>query len=248
MDAVSSNSFGELTSAGDNTIINKIHGYVLIILSSLTVAKNENENAITDRFCIDLNTRRPPEFPFYFHHQKIEDSKKGTSTDFAVFETVPFSGATVLHGSSSSVPMGTTLLHASTHPRSIAKFEAKRLNSALGKSREKEYVIGEYRLGKRVKNSGGIERFKNGRHGSDVQHAGIIGYIQTNTPDYWHEKVNQWIEEEILSPSDKKLPWKKKDLLVKEQADGGVSCYSSVSARLAGDVIKLKHFWVLSTD
>ncbi len=34
MDAVSRNFYGELTSAGDNTIIHKIHGYVLIILSA----------------------------------------------------------------------------------------------------------------------------------------------------------------------------------------------------------------------
>ena len=83
MDAVFSNSFGELTSAGDNTISNKIYRYVLIMLSSLTVAKNENENAITNRLCIELNTRRP-RIPFYFHHQNIENAKLGTSTDFAV--------------------------------------------------------------------------------------------------------------------------------------------------------------------
>lgn len=248
MDAVSRNSYGELTSAGDNTIIHKIHGYVLIILSGLTVAKNENENAITNRFCIDLNTKRPPEFPFYFHHQNIEDNRKGTSTDFAVFETIPFSEATVFQGSNTGVSAGATSLPGNPFPRSIAKFEAKRLNSTLGKGREKEYVLGEYRQGKRVKNSGGIERFKNGQHGSDVQHAAIIGYIQTDTPDYWHKKVNGWIEEEILDASDKELFWCDKDLLVKERVDGGISCYTSFSARLAGDDIKLKHFWILSAD
>lgn len=248
MDAVSRSSYGELTSAGDNTIIHKIHGYVVIVLSGLTVERNENENAITNRFCIDLNTKRPPEFPFYFHHQNIEDSQKGTSTDFAVFETIPFSEATVFHGANTGVLTGNTLLPANPFPRSIAKFEAKRLNSTLGKGREKEYVIGEYRQGKRVKNSGGIERFKNGQHGSDVLHAAIIGYIQTDTPDYWHEKVNKWIGEEIQEASDKNLFWCDKDMLVKERVDGGISCYTSFSARLAGDDIKLKHFWILSAD
>ena len=248
MDAVFSNSFGELTSAGDNTISNKIYRYVLIMLSSLTVAKNENENAITNRLCIELNTRRPPEFPFYFHHQNIENAKLGTSTDFAVFGTVPFARTTVLRCSNSDLTTGITSAPTGDLPHSIVKFEAKRLNSTLGKRREKEYVIGEYRLGKREKNSGAIERFKNGRHGNDVQYAGIIGYIQTDTPDYWHVKVNEWIEEEILTPSDKNLVWRKDDLLAKDYSDGRVSCYSSVSTRLAGGDVKLKHFWVLSAD
>lgn len=39
-----------------------------------------------------------------------------------------------------------------------------------------------------LENSGGIERFKNGRHGKDVVNAGIIGYIQTDSPAYWIQR------------------------------------------------------------
>lgn len=100
------------------------------------------------------------------------------SIDFAVFETGPIA---VL----------------CTDYTSLVKFEAKRLTYKLGKKREREYVIGEYKDGTRIKNSGGIERFKNGRHGKDVKHAGIIGYIQSESSDYWLEKVNGWIKKQI---------------------------------------------------
>lgn len=225
MDNTFSYTFGKLTSAQDNTIINKIYSYVLMVLSGLSIGKDENENEITDRFCKKLNITRPYELPLYFHHQNLENSKDGTSTDFAVFETRPYADM-------------------SASSKSLVKFEAKRLTPKLGKNREKEYVVGEYNDGVCIKNSGGIERFKNGRHGKDVEYGGIIGYIQYETPDYWIEKVNGWIEEQIIKSSDKDLLWEKEDLLIDEPAYGTVSCYSSISCRLSDKEIKFKHFWI----
>lgn len=118
------------------------------------------------------------------------------------------------------------------------------MDSSLPKHREKEYVCGEYMDGKCLKNSGGIERFKNGRHGKDVVNAGIIGYIQTDSPAYWIQKVNSWVEEQIRRSNNNKLIWRKTDLLTFINQKTLLSIYSSVSHRIYGDDISLRHFWI----
>lgn len=192
MEGVSANSYGTLSSAPDNKIVNTIYNYLSSILSMLKCENDENENAITNRLCKTLNSKKPAEFPFHFHHQNLENDKENTSTDFAVFGTYAYAIENNLDDDSPS----------------LIKFEAKRLSSRLPAKREKEYVRGEYAGGNCIKNSGGIERFKNGRHGKDVINAGIVGYVQTDSPEYWFAKVNEWIQEQINRPSDAKLTWR----------------------------------------
>lgn len=223
------NTFGTLSSASDNTIINKIYDYLSLILSGFKSKNNENENAITNRLCKTLNSKKPSEYSFYFHHQNLENDKENTSTDFAVFGTLAYAQENNIGNDDSP---------------SLIKFEAKRLNSHLPKKREKEYVCGEYDNGKCLKNSGGIERFKNGRHGKDVINAGIIGYIQTDSPKHWFQKVNDWIQEQIQSANDKKLVWQNTDILTLNYQHDILSDYSSVSHRIYGDDIRLRHFWI----
>lgn len=223
------NSFGKLSSAPDNTIITTIYNYLSSILSSFKAKSDENENAITNRLCKSLNSRKPPEYPFHFHHQNIENEKENTSTDFAVFGSHAYALENGIEDDDSP---------------SLIKFEAKRLNSKLPSKREKEYVCGEYLNGKCERNSGGIERFKNGRHGKDVVNAAIIGYIQTDSPKHWFEKINSWILEQIISPSDKKLSWSKKDLINLTVEDSILSEYTSKSDRIYNDEVRLRHFWI----
>jgi len=61
--------------------------------------------------------------------------------------------------------------------------EAKRLDSTLSKSRDKEYILGE---------TGGIERFKREKHAKNHNYAGMIGYIQIGNCDTWSTKINNW--------------------------------------------------------
>ncbi|MFA6150520.1 MAG: hypothetical protein WC716_04300 [Chitinophagaceae bacterium] len=223
------NTYGILTSAEDNTIITSIYNYLTSVLLGFKGKNDENENAITNRLCKSLNARKPSEYPFYFHHQNLENEKENTSTDFAVFGTYAYAVENDIEDTDSP---------------SLIKFEAKRLNSKLPSIREKEYVCGEYLDGKCIKNSGGIERFKNGRHGQDVVNAAIIGYIQTDTPTHWFAKVNEWIQEQIKNPSDSKLSWKKKDILKLNNQKENSSNFSSISHRVFGDEILLQHFWI----
>ena len=126
----------------------------------------------------------------------------------------------------------------------MIKFEAKRLSSALPVIRAREYVIGEYKAGTQVKNSGGIERFKNGRHGRDISHACIIGYVQSDSFSSWLQKINAWITDEISNPSDAMLSWDNLDMLSTVTSSSRISSYKSTSKRSTGVALDLMHLWI----
>lgn len=226
-----SNTFGTLSSAPNNKIITTIYRYLATVLKDFKVKKDENENAITNRLCKILSAKKPAEYSFYFHHQNLENDKENTSTDFAVFSTYAFE-------------IEKNIANQDEHP--LIKCEAKRLNSSLPKKRRKEYVCGEYDGNNRINNSGGIERFKNGRHGKDVINACMIGYIQSDSAKYWYGKINEWIKEEIKNASDTQLIWSNNDLLIQINQSGQLCEFSSSSKRIYGDEINFRHFWIES--
>ena len=222
MTSISHNIFGTLSSAPNGGIVDHIFNYISIVLQDFHADIDENENAITNRFCIVLGQRKPVDYPYFFHHQNLEDDSANTSTDFAVFGVHPYSD----------------------NDTALLKFEAKRLTN-LPIRREREYVIGEYdNTGNRTKNSGGIERFKNGRHGQDVMSAGLIGYVQTESFDTWHDKINTWIKEEIKKPHDTSLTWDAGDILSLESIERRIAFYNSAPTRIKNHPIRLRHIWV----
>ena len=234
MSSAGNHTFGTLSSAPDGRIVDHIFSHVRSVLLELKAKKDENENAITNKLCKALEFKKPPEYPYFFHHQNIEDEKENTSTDFAAFGTFAYAQETGLEGAGDAP--------------ALIKFEAKRLFAAIPKKREKEYVIGEYENGAQTKNSGGIERFKNERHGKDVSNAGIIAYVQTDKFSNWLTKINSWIGDEIRNPSDVRLTWLEADLLSFDQAVTAVSEYRSISIRLSGNTVALRHLWVDATN
>lgn len=227
MEYHSDNAYGILSKAPDGRIIEKVYLLVISVLEDFEGNCDDNENHLTSEICHSLSFRKPDEYPFYFQHQNIENSKENTSTDFAAFGTYTYAQTTSQKGK--KFP--------------LIKFEAKRLTSTQPKKREREYVIGEYESGKQVKNSGGIERFKNLRHGTDVHHACILGYVQSDTFDYWENKINSWIEEEIKSPNDDTLVWDENDILRMSSLSSKVCEYISYSKRKKLPEIKLRHLW-----
>ncbi|MFI5136876.1 MAG: hypothetical protein ACHQIM_03555 [Sphingobacteriales bacterium] len=233
MSSAGNHTFGTLSSAPDGSIVDHIFAHVRSVLLEFKSKSDENENAITNELCKALDFKKPPEYPYFFHHQNIEDAKENTSTDFAAFGTFAYAQETGLEDLN-DVP-------------ALVKFEAKRLSAAIPKKREKEYVIGEYENGAQIKNSGGIERFKNERHGKDVTHAGIIAYVQTDTFPNWLTKINSWISDEIRNPGDARLTWEDADLLSPSQVSVTVSEYRSISNRLSGRTIALRHLWLNAT-
>ncbi len=234
MSSASNHTFGTLSSAPDGSIIDHIFAHVRSVLMEFKAKSDDNENAITNKLCKALEFKKPPEYPYFFHHQNIEDETENTSTDFAAFGTFAYAQETGLEDLDNAP--------------ALIKFEAKRLSTAIPKKREREYVIGEYENGTQIKNSGGIERFKNERHGKDVTHAGMIAYIQTDTFSNWLTKINSWISDEIKKPSDVQLTWQDADLLSSSRVAATVSEYRSISVRLSGRTITLRHLWVSPTD
>ncbi|MEQ9426332.1 MAG: hypothetical protein RJQ09_18040 [Cyclobacteriaceae bacterium] len=229
MEYVGNNAFGVLTSAPDGRIISIVFDFVTFVLQDFEGKKDYNENHLTNELCKQLGFKKPPEYPFFFQHQNEEDAKKNTSTDFAAFGTYAY--AQTYDKSGEEFP--------------LVKFEAKRLSSTLPKIREKEYVIGEYKKDERIKNSGGIERFKNLRHGKNVNHAAMIGYVQTDTFDDWTKKIKRWIKAEIKNPHDSALTWDADDYLQSQWSKGRLCCFLSKPKRKKGKVLHMNHLWVM---
>lgn len=230
MSFITNNTFGSLSSAPDGSIVEHIFNYVSMILRDFKGTKDENENGITNRLCKTLEFKKPPEYPFFFHHQNIENDKENTSTDFAAFGTYFYTQQDNISNKEEA--------------SALIKFEAKRLTNDLPQRREKEYVIGEYTQGRQIRNSGGIERFKNERHGKDVINASIIGYVQSNSFSFWKEKINNWIQDEINNPHDQSLSWDNDDYLKFIKSDNNIHVCISKPKRKSGCSIEIRHIWI----
>ncbi len=77
--------------------------------------------------------------------------------------------------------------------------EAKRLPSQIF---ETEYVKGKNQ-------NGGIERFKNEKHGKGLSECGMLGFIEKESISFWLAKINKWLED--LSMSD--VNWSKDEMV-----------------------------------
>ncbi|NQT21179.1 MAG: hypothetical protein HQ592_15840 [Planctomycetes bacterium] len=116
--------------------------------------------------------------------------------------------------------------------------EGKRLPAP---SRKKEYVTG----GKHM--TGGIQRFKLGRHGADFSLAAMIGYVQKKTARHWHDEINKWISELASAVQTEECQWSDGEALKQFEEDlpNGVSqCHSCHSRTTSKSSIELHHLWV----
>ena len=110
------------------------------------------------------------------------------------------------------------------------------------KKRKKEYVVGRYDDAKYIE-SGGIERFKKEIHGSGLVYVGMIGYMQTDDFDSWLEKVNNYISDEVSSPSSTELIWEEMDKLIVNNENKLFNTYLSQHKCKTKD-ISMYHIWI----
>ncbi len=108
--------------------------------------------------------------------------------------------------------------------KSFFDIECKRLNTSM--KHVNQYVYGK---------TGGIERFKQNLHGADLEDSAIIGYIENETPDFWLQKINYWIEKQIVKND---IFWSNKDKLIKIENQ-----YISNHQKVNNKFIKIIHFW-----
>lgn len=118
--------------------------------------------------------------------------------------------------------------------------EAKRLPSPE-KSREKEYVIGEkIKTNSEKECNGGIERFKNEKHGKGLKECGMLGFIEENDSSHWLKTINEWIGD--LAQKDTK--WKKDEELKEYERNKESTYLKSDAHTVSAKKILLHHFWV----
>ncbi len=135
--------------------------------------------------------------------------------------------------------------------------EAKRLPpppSSARDDRSREYVVSDWqhRDERDKSRTGGIERFKERLHGSLFERAGMIGFIQDQTPDHWLTAVNSWIEDLVAQTIPRhQARWTAMDLLshlaVQPAAARLWQYRSSHDRSFDLPPIGLRHFWLVLT-
>ncbi len=88
--------------------------------------------------------------------------------------------------------------------------------------------------------NGGIERFKTGKHGKGLNECGIVGFVASESFEFWKDKVNSWIDE--LSSSDGF--WNEDEkIIMNENVDVSTFSYSIAHRKEENDLL-LHHFWI----
>jgi len=123
---------------------------------------------------------------------------------------------------------------------SIFQVECKRL--PIPKPYTKDRVETEYVIGT-TKNRGGIERFKSKIHGFHLKQSAIIGYVESETTDYWYKKINDWIEIEIAKKSEI-LQWCSLDHLIIMTKNDLFAKFQSTCTRDQLSDIKIYHYLI----
>jgi len=181
----------------------------------------QNENALNGRLSRFITNAADSEV-FFAEREIMEDETRGDSpaTDIGIFLKVS---------------------DYSIDPPLITVFESKRLTTTLGTERHREYVYGHEKNGRHVP-CGGIERFKLSIHGRQCRkHAGMIGYIQEETAEYWQAQINDWISD--LSLLNEIPKWSEDEHLAPIATSGRISESSSVVYRQT-ETLHLSHLWV----
>ena len=196
---------------------------------------SESEKSLNSTLCDFLEFRRREILPMArFKHESPQHGNR--TVDIGV------------HGTAEE-----TVIGASTYSLydPFLVIECKRLPSPGGRDREQEYANGYTNTGSPT---GGIQRFKLGLHGKNVETAVIVGYIQMNDPKHWRKTINNWIRDLSKSTQKDSLHWCEDEQLSKSKSDKPVGMYSlrSKHPRLSVGItlpIEVLHYWiVMSSD
>lgn len=228
-------SSGQLTSGIElNSSITSVIEFIEIYFAQFKeIAMGEvstSEKSLTDKLCKYFN-RKAGHLPYYFHHENVENPLSGQSPQIDI-------------GTVSRNEMLRVGDRSYSWDESFFSLEAKRL-PIPGTIREKEYVTG---IGGTI--SGGIQRFKHGKHGERLKYAAIIGYIQQNDARHWFLRINEWVDELIASNPNF---WDERDKLIRSNIQPiDIDKYESKHVRLKSDgsvdEIELFHFWISLTE
>lgn len=121
----------------------------------------------------------------------------------------------------------------------LLPIECKRLPTPKDPKRDEwEYVVN------RMATTGGIQRFKDGHHGSAHNLGAMIAYVQQGTATEWHARVAGWIAQLQKSSA---TDWGSDGVirLLTETTVSGLTTYCSTHKRVdALSEIELRHLWL----
>lgn len=222
---------GEITSGITSTLLERTIEFVYKLLPEWRDdperPEEDSETRLNLQLCKYLDSRARDAFPMVrFDHEEYQTDRR--SVDM------------------SASPVDTTIIDAKQYSiyDPFLVFECKRL-PAPSKDREREYVSGG-----KEKISGGIQRFKTGQHGAELDQAVVIGYIQKRAPKEWRLDVNKWIETLATGTIEDICAWDISEtlkLLDEDKSKGLVkfrSVHSRTGSRLSGE-IKISHLWIV---
>jgi len=185
-----------------------------------------SENKLNLQLCKYLKSTARHDFPMVtFDHEEYQYGRR--SVDLSV--------------SPNEITLIGARLHTIYDPFLV--IECKRL-PAPSSNPEKEYVIGG-----NEKISGGIQRFKRGLHGANLDLVVMIGYVQEKSVRFWHRKINEWISELCLKKVKDSCVWNDNEILdlICEDVMEGKANYRSVHYRENSETsnqIKIHHLWI----
>lgn len=187
----------------------------------------EVEERLNSQLCKRLSVVSREECPLvHFSHEEPQGKKR--SVDMAV------------------APRTKCIIGGSWHTLydPFLVIEGKRLPAPPPRSRRREYVSGGTKI------TGGIQRFKLSVHGNEVTAGAIVGYIQSDAPHAWLERINSWIGEFAEQPGSDGCNWSADDRLFefREDVHNRVAVAMSKHRRKEsthGDMIALRHLWVV---
>ena len=170
----------------------------------------KSENRLNLQLCKFLESHARKNFPMVrFDHEEYQPKRRSVDLSASFAEPMCIE----------------TRLYTIYDP--IVVFESKRL-PAPSQDRHREYVTGE---GKKI--SGGIQRFKLGLHGANLDIAAMIGYIQERSKQEWHSDINMWISELTTCALKDTCIWSNNEQLefIEENVTKSVASYRSVHHR-----------------
>ncbi len=211
-----------------NTLIDQTLAFVRRELSGWRDDPERKEESAEEKLnlqlCKYLNVRARHDFPMaFFNHEEPQDPYR--RIDLSVTpESIIVAGA-----------------------RSYTKYdpylvmEGKRL-PAPTKAREQEYVTGGEKI------TGGLQRFKMGLHGGDLDIGAMIAYVQDNKLNRWIDIINEWIKALHDSNCAAGCKWSNDEALNSysaDEKDQTASCRSKVSRTSASTPeMLIHHFWI----
>jgi hypothetical protein len=186
-----------------------------------------SETVLSDQLCDHLNSAARTSTGWsrvQFRTEVPDEARRGRAIDLA---PKPCGAVLIIEG------------RRHTQFDTLLPIECKRLPTPKEKGRdEREYVMTA------TGSTGGVQRFKFGHHGSVHRVAGMIGYVQEHTSEYWLTQVNGWIRDLAREANS---GWSGSDSLhLLEDNTGAGLCRLASRHERGGrlEAIDIQHLWL----